>query len=110
MRGAEHRGAIFAAPEGRVNTALLACAAAGDRPARATAACAHLSCRDVARRTARLGGRHVRFVVLTNRGARVRAAILRAFHEPPFALLAVDRRDEWPERGLLSLASPAGRC
>jgi DNA-binding MarR family transcriptional regulator len=64
----------------------------------------------LARRTERPGDRRVRLVVLTTRGVRVRAEILRAVHEPPSALLALDRRDLAALRSIVArLASDAPR-
>lgn len=52
--------------------------------------------------------RRVKLVVLTARGAKVRDEILKAFHEPPPSLLALDRQELAAFRELLeSLATDA---
>lgn len=47
----------------------------------------------LAERRAAPSDRRVKLVVLTSRGAKTRDEILRAFHEPPPELLALDRQE-----------------
>ncbi|HEX6533910.1 MAG TPA: MarR family transcriptional regulator [Gemmatimonadaceae bacterium] len=53
--------------------------------------------------------RRVKLVVLTERGARTRDAILRAFHEPPPELLALERGDLLALTEMLARLASAAR-